>query len=469
MDVATSDSTDSAVSVRLANPDGTMGPATTYDVGGPQGVLATADVNGDGVPDLVVESKDGTQLMVLLGHKNPATGKGDGTFTAQAPVSIPAASGIAFGDLNGDNHLDIVLKGAVLLGNGDGTFTVVAHPEITAAPVVADVDGDGHLDVIVPTGAFMQSGTGLTVLYGKGDGTFGQQVNVPVNNVGPFGASLDPFVADLNADGQPDLVVGINPYMGSLNATVLLNNGLHRAGSGPIGQRTYTYDSTFNERTSATDELGRQTLFQIDPNNGNVLSSTVVVGDSSHNLVTGYTYYPDGQVKTITDPLGRVTAFAYDAQGRLQMRTDAQGTPDQAITQFEYDAAGNLSAVIDADMHRTQYHYDIMNRSTLLQDALGHDTQFTYDVSGNVLTVTDARNNVTTNAYDTFSRLIQVTGPDPDGSGPLAAPVTTYTYDPAGNLIKTVDPLQHATLYAYDARNRLSKVVDNDGTTNSVS
>ena len=34
-----------------------------------------------------------------------------------------------------------------------------------------------------------------------------------------------------------------------------------------------------------------------------------------------------------------------------------------------------------------------------------------------------------------MNRLIQVTQPDPDGAGPLTAPVTTYAYDKSGNLI----------------------------------
>ncbi|MFM6623174.1 MAG: hypothetical protein ACKPHZ_15915, partial [Dolichospermum sp.] len=42
--------------------------------------------------------------------------------------------------------------------------------------------------------------------------------------------------------------------------------------------RRYTYDPTFNQLTSMTDELGHQTLYQIDPNNGNLLSLTQVVG-----------------------------------------------------------------------------------------------------------------------------------------------------------------------------------------------
>ncbi|BAZ82652.1 hypothetical protein NIES73_39350 [Sphaerospermopsis kisseleviana NIES-73] len=47
----------------------------------------------------------------------------------------------------------------------------------------------------------------------------------------------------------------------------------------------------FNKLTSMTDELGHQTLYQIDPNNGNLLSLTQVVGEVGGNddIITQFT------------------------------------------------------------------------------------------------------------------------------------------------------------------------------------
>src|SRR5262249_26643304 len=155
---------------------------------------------------------------------------------------------------------------------------------------------------------------------------------------------------------------------------------------------------------------------------------------------------------TITDPLGHVTANSYDSFARLISSTTANGTPDAATTHYEYDLAGNVTAVVDPDGHRTDYTFDAMNRQVLIHDALGHDTQFTSDASGNILPHPDARGNVSVNIYDAFGRLLTTTGPDPDGPGPLAPPVTSNSYDPAGNRVVTVDPSGHPTNYAYDAR-----------------
>jgi hypothetical protein len=49
--------------------------------------------------------------------------------------------------------------------------------------------------------------------------------------------------------------------------------------------KTYTYDSTFNQMTSVTDEQGHKTLYTLDPVTGNVLTSTQVVGHLDTDLV----------------------------------------------------------------------------------------------------------------------------------------------------------------------------------------
>ena len=64
-------------------------------------LLASADFNGDGFPDLVVRNDPGT--LVLLG-------KGDGSFSAGTSFDF-IANYAAAGDLNGDHRKDLVLAG----------------------------------------------------------------------------------------------------------------------------------------------------------------------------------------------------------------------------------------------------------------------------------------------------------------------------------------------------------------------
>lgn len=189
---------------------------------------------------------------------------------------------------------------------------------------------------------------------------------------------------------------------------------------GALSMTKQTYDPTFSQLTSHTDQQGRRTEFDIDPMNGNTRSVTRIVGQRGGNddLLTSFTYLASGQIDTETDPMGRVLDLDYDAQGRLRSRKEAKGTLLETRSLYEYDAAGNLSAVVDENGHRTTYQYDSMNR------------------------------------------IVRLTQPDPDGGGPLASPITTFTYDAAGNLRTVTDPLGRTTSSTYDSLNRLSSETD---------
>jgi hypothetical protein len=117
--------------------------------------IASADLNGDGIPDLVVsDMNDG---FPSLGNVTVLLGKGDGTFTPGTTLqtgSIPYS--IAIADFNGDGKADLATADAgsntisVFLGKGDGTFAAPLSPAAGTDPVfaaVGDFNGDGILDL----------------------------------------------------------------------------------------------------------------------------------------------------------------------------------------------------------------------------------------------------------------------------------------------------------------------------------
>jgi hypothetical protein len=177
-----------------------------YPITGTVFGLATADLNGDGVPDMVVASEasaNSGSLTVLLG-------KGDGTFTtgASLPITLPTLPapppiGVTIDDVNGDGKLDLVGVTAgtpsssgivVFLGNGDGTFAAgLSGPNGAggAVAVTADFNGDGKKDIATSYGQ---------VLLGNGDGTFLLQ-----SLALPEGQGMGVAAADFNQDGKVDL------------------------------------------------------------------------------------------------------------------------------------------------------------------------------------------------------------------------------------------------------------------------
>ncbi|MGA9355274.1 MAG: FG-GAP-like repeat-containing protein [Terriglobales bacterium] len=219
-------SNDGTVGVLLGNGNGTFQPIATYDSGGPHAwAVAIADVNSDGKPDIVVMNAESGSVGVLLGH-------GDGTF---APAVTYNAAGftISVADVNGDGKLDIITGGLdVLLGNGDGTFQPARNYGPGNYATLADVNGDGKLDIV----SLLNTGS-IAVLLGNGDGTFQTPVTYATGGDQPDSIA----VGDLNGDGKLDIAVAnyctSSACVGDGSAAVLLGNG-----DGTF-QSANTYDS----------------------------------------------------------------------------------------------------------------------------------------------------------------------------------------------------------------------------------
>ncbi|WP_254510276.1 RHS repeat-associated core domain-containing protein [Anatilimnocola floriformis] len=177
---------------------------------------------------------------------------------------------------------------------------------------------------------------------------------------------------------------------------------------------------------------------------------------------------PNGLLLTMTDALGRVTQYTYEtnksdpAFGRLLSVTEAYGLDEEATTSYEYDIAGNVTAVVNPLGVPTKFDYDNLDRKIKMTEAHptnpaleGAVTEYEYDAVGNMTKMTDPSLYVTLYEYDARDRLEKVTQPIPVGANPLDAPVSLYTYDGNGNVASFSDPLEYVTLYEYDEADRL--------------
>jgi RHS repeat-associated protein len=96
-----------------------------------------------------------------------------------------------------------------------------------------------------------------------------------------------------------------------------------------------------------------------------------------------------------------------------------------------------------------------LNRLLSMTDPLNRTKTFTYNSTGNMLTAVDAAGFTTTYAYTTRGLTTSVTQPDPDGAGPLTAPVTGLAYDTLGRLITLTNPDASTQAFTYNAADQL--------------
>ena len=164
-------------------------------------VVASPDLTGDGLGDLVVRSADGT-ARVRPGTKAGVFGepvKQTGAFADHDLLT-------AVGDLNGDGRNDLVARRPdsgrldAYLGRGDGTFKVVRHGtgwgDYNLLAGAGDLHGDGHTDLLARDAA-----GALWLHPGRGDG-FGKPVRVP-GRWKQYAAITG--YGDFNGDGRTDV------------------------------------------------------------------------------------------------------------------------------------------------------------------------------------------------------------------------------------------------------------------------
>jgi hypothetical protein len=205
----------------------------------PNAVIATpraADINGDGLLDLIVSA--GENLFIF---RNAGSQRGP-RFDVQAPPlpcpwgSVPLPTfGIQFVDWDGDQRPDLLAGMSILRNLGDGEFA--ARPLLAPGDKIDhavekgdgwtftqlfDVDGDGLLDLLFGTyegHIWLHHNKGGTPARFDQEGVrLGFEDGRPLQ-VGPVAGQKMDFdvlqgartaftVADFNADGLPDLVVG---------------------------------------------------------------------------------------------------------------------------------------------------------------------------------------------------------------------------------------------------------------------
>ncbi len=345
-----------------------------------------------------------------------------------------------------------------------------------------------------------------------GDGTLDGAVNgddfsVIAGNWGRTDAE-GPWQGDMTLDGLVNgddfsVVADDEGMTGSLTTYFYLVDGNENTMIAPNGNAPGATASQYTT-TMVLDRFGR-TSETIQPSPDGVSAAPT----------TSYTYDNDGNVLTITDPLGNVsgatasfhtTTIAYDGLNRKISQTspvpNSDGSGTASVTSWTYDLIGNMTSMTDPNGNRTTYTYDSRDflTTTNLPAASTSSSAITtysfYDNDGNLIGSMDGNgvNNgiLTMYVYDQLDRLVKEVDGDPYGDANLdgkvdsndaifvanftgqsvAVPLTMGDVDFSGNVdlgdINTVDGQLGATggaitTYTYDADGNMLTMVSPQG------
>jgi hypothetical protein len=327
-DLIVANGADTTVSVLLDNTaPGAVTPSfaaqQTFATGTNPSSVATADINGDGKPDLIVANTPDSTVSVLLNTTAP--GAAPPSFAAQQTFDTPGTSSVTAVDVNGDGKADLIMA------NADNTVSVLPNTTVPGAATLsfgaqqifatgvnpssvtaADVNGDGKPDMIVAnvndstvsvllntTTSNVPPGFGAQQSFASGSGT----------GPNPFSASA----ADINGDGKRDVIVA--NYTNN-TVSVLLNTTASGAATASFAAQQ-TFATGTQPRSVAIADINNDGKLDLivangQDNNVSVLFNTTVPGANTPTFAAQQTFAA-GSFST------SVTAVDVNGDGRADL------------------------------------------------------------------------------------------------------------------------------------------------------
>jgi hypothetical protein len=282
---------------------------------------ATGDFNGDGKVDLAVATYTEFDAPVLL---TVLQGNGDGTFSAQTPITLKNLSAIgtvnlAAGRMNGDNADDlVVLNGGfemkVFFGatagltSADSSTTALTLAFTTGISnpggqlVLGHFQSPDKLDVAI----FPESNNVMRLMTNQGDGTFTEQ-QIPLTFSSStrmeFHEGDQAFAEDLNGDGLDDAVFTLGtirfpPSQQSGILTVVKTNGpdVFKVSAVTVANQAdelqaglIDADGLLDLATKTANGAGGIQVFKGQPDGSfQAFAASPFTGGSANNAATGF-------------------------------------------------------------------------------------------------------------------------------------------------------------------------------------
>jgi len=208
-------SADFTVSLFVQTSPGTFAAPLALYSGGANWV-AVGDLNGDGAPDVALTDGVGVKVLMHTGAASATTYAAPATvFTQTANLNVAGANIIAIADVNDDGLNDLVITDPGPTGGMTPTVNVllqdaanhgsflapvsyaITTPDSPQSILVTDLQGSGKLDIVIGG-----EETVIVLLHDPANpGRFLASTSYPAEDAHEIA------VADINGDGKPDIVV----------------------------------------------------------------------------------------------------------------------------------------------------------------------------------------------------------------------------------------------------------------------
>lgn len=262
--------------------------------------IAVGDYNGDGWLDLYLAQGD-SGVSKLFENRSQGGSYGFVDVAVDAGVAgqvSDRASGPAFVDYDGDGDMDLFVGSVenapmrVFENLGDGSFSDVTGSsgladivrENNIGMTFGDYDDDADLDLFIGHWTFTENelpeGSTQHLWRNNGDGTFSDVSDAALisENVleTPIDYTFSPTFADIDNDGDPDLLVVAD----NTTSQVLINDG-------DLGGGLYTFSYATN-RDVISDDAGMGSSVADFDNDGDLdwFVTSISLGDSTNDRPT---------------------------------------------------------------------------------------------------------------------------------------------------------------------------------------
>ena len=407
-DLVTANSGDATMTILYGSSTGGLGNPHHLSVGPDAWFvdsIASSDFNGDGIDDLAHSNYEAAgSISIFLGSTTGPPSRVDDLPVGNRPNSIRAAN------LNADPYPDLVVANyfgadvSVLMGRGDGTFADAVHVSTGGARAnsieIVDLNLDGHNDVIVGDSI----GSHVTVLIGSANGTLtlADQYDLPDD-------VADLVALDANLDGKLD-VASVSREKGSV--TILLGDGggelsidrsfLGSPGAAMIEMGDVNGDGAADLMVPVRD----RSIFEVHLNDGTGDFGRPIQFDLDSSLGSGVLLSEDRETGDVE--LWIAQAGSDSIRKMVPVANDPRN--DRAV----------IHGSIDTETEVEVYSLSVIAGDTFLFDVDSAEFQYTLDAA---LVITDAVGDVV---------IANRASADPDSGLTSADPAILHTFSSSG-------------------------------------